>query len=108
MQLKAGVDLRNDLGLGDFGLWYMRDKDGREADFLVSRDGRPWIVVEVKKSDTSTAAGFRHMAKALGAPHNFQMVLDQPEVGADPFAAGADPLIVQARSLLRWWKPPVE
>jgi len=57
-QLRAQLSLWQDEGRGEFGLWYLRDKDGREADFLVSRDGLPWMVLEVKASETSLSAGF--------------------------------------------------
>lgn len=38
--LKA-VEGWNDMGFGDFALGYLRDKERREVDFLVARDGRP-------------------------------------------------------------------
>ena len=40
-------------GYGDLGLHYLRDKEKREVDFLVSRDGEPWFLVEVKHSPSS-------------------------------------------------------
>jgi len=45
--LKA-VEGWTDLGLGDFELRYLRDKQKREVDFLVVKDRRPWFLVEVK------------------------------------------------------------
>jgi uncharacterized protein len=39
-----------DRGLGDFNLYYLRDKEGREVDFLVSKDKKPWFIVEAKAS----------------------------------------------------------
>lgn len=33
--------------LGRYELRSLRDKDGREADFLVVKDGRPWFIVAV-------------------------------------------------------------
>ena len=38
-----------DLGLGQFDLHYIRDTAQREVDFLISRDAKPWIMIEVKK-----------------------------------------------------------
>ena len=102
-QLRAQLSFWQDQGLGEFGLWYLRDKDGREADFLVTRDGKPWLVLEVKASDTALAPGFLHMVRQVGAPHNFQLVVDLPEVDADPFARGSDPLVVPLRTFLRRW-----
>src|SRR6185312_9305875 len=49
--LKA-VEGWSDLGLGQFELRYVRDKLGREVDFLLVRDRKPWILVEVKQSET--------------------------------------------------------
>ncbi len=44
--LKA-VHFWTDSGMGDLGL-YLRTKDKRQVDLLVSRDGQPWFLVEVK------------------------------------------------------------
>jgi len=30
------------------GLFFLRDKEKREVDFLVSKDGEAWFIVEVK------------------------------------------------------------
>ena len=61
--LKA-VDGWNDMGLGDFELGYLRDKEKREVDFLVARDGKPWFLVEVKQRDEKIGQGPR----VLSAP----------------------------------------
>ncbi len=102
-QLRSQLAFWQDQGLGEFGLWYLRDKDGREADFLVSRDGKPWLVLEVKASETKLSPGFLYMAKQVGARHNFQLVCDLPEVEADPFSRGPEPLVVPMRTFLRRW-----
>ena len=31
-----------DTAQGEFDLHFVRDKEGREVDFLVVRDGKPW------------------------------------------------------------------
>jgi hypothetical protein len=48
--LKA-CDYWNDAGEGDFKLYYMRNKEKQEIDFLIVRDNNPWLPVEVKLSD---------------------------------------------------------
>jgi len=40
----------SDLGYGDFSLNFFRDKQKREVDFVIVRDGTPWILFEVKSS----------------------------------------------------------
>ncbi len=43
----------------EFELFYFRNRDGQEIDFLVTLDETPCLVVEVKWSDDAPARGFR-------------------------------------------------
>lgn len=97
--LKA-VDGWSDMGLGDFQLGYLRDKEKREVDFLVARDGKPWFLVEVKHRDEKLGRALEYYQKQLDAPHAFQVVLDADYVGADCFANPRGPLVVPARTFL--------
>ena len=96
--LKA-VEGWTDLGLGEFALFYLRDKKKREVDFLVTRDSSPWFLVEAKKGDAPLSPALTHFQEATGAGHAFQVVLDAPYVQADPFQR-AKPTIVPARTFL--------
>lgn len=42
-----------DTGEGEFDLHYLRDKEKREVDFLVTKKKTPWLMVEAKQSDTT-------------------------------------------------------
>lgn len=75
-----------DLGYGDFGLFYVRDKDKREVDFLVTHDNSPWFLVEVKSSDEPISASLRYFQEALHVPHAFQVVRSLPFVNKDCFS----------------------
>ena len=97
--LKA-VEGWNDMGLGDFQLGYLRDKEKREVDFLVVRDGRPWFLVEVKHADESMSPSLKRFQDQLGAPFAFQVTVDSDYVDRDCFAAPGRPLIVPARTFL--------
>jgi hypothetical protein len=88
-----------DLGLGRFELHYLRDKQKREVDFLVSRDRKPWFLVEAKTSDTHLSPSLAHFQRQIGAPHAFQAVLDLPFEDADCFVERG-PVVVPARTLL--------
>jgi len=94
--LKA-VEAWTDLGFGRFALWYVRDKQKREVDFLVSRNDRPWFLVEVKTSETRPSPALEHFRARLGAEHAFQVVFAAPYVEADCFAR-ADAVAVPART----------
>ncbi|MBQ7252610.1 MAG: ATP-binding protein [Kiritimatiellae bacterium] len=88
--LKA-VETWTDLGYGDFSLHYLRDKQKREVDFLVARDGSPWFLVEAKVSDGRISPALAHFQRATSAPYAFQVVLDAPFRPFDAFAAPSSP-----------------
>lgn len=96
--LKA-VECWTDLGFGDFELFYLRDRNKREVDFLVSRDRLPWFLVEVKKSDASLSDALSRFQAATGAKHAFQVVLDREYDGKDCFRE-TEPAVVSARTFL--------
>ena len=85
--LKA-VETWSDMGFGDYGLHYLRDKNKNEVDFLVSKDGEPWMLVEAKTSDTRPTAALRGMQRQLGAKIAIQVVSDLPYDDIDCFAPG--------------------
>ena len=49
-----------------WGMYYLRDKQKREVDFLVARDGTPWFIVEVKSSDTHPSPSLGYFQTATG------------------------------------------
>jgi hypothetical protein len=97
--LKA-VEGWTDLGLGEFQLGYLRDREKREVDFVVVRDRRPWLLVEVKKSDGPVSAWLAHFQKLLAAPHAVQAVIELDYVGADSFGQPGRALVVPAKTFL--------
>ncbi|MBI4252554.1 ATP-binding protein [Candidatus Uhrbacteria bacterium] len=57
-------------------LWYLRDRDGREVDFLMTVDGRPWFAVEVKHRDCTISNHLRYFAERIGIPFLYQVVFN--------------------------------
>ena len=96
--LKA-VECWTDLGLGDFELCYLRDKQKREVDFVVTRDQKPWMLVEAKKGQERLTPALSHFQRVTGASYAFQVVCDEPFVEADAFAH-TEPIAVSARTFL--------
>lgn len=100
--LKA-VHYWSDCGLGTFSLHYIRDTSQREVDFLVARDGAPWLLLEIKASvKEPISASLKHFTNELDVPHSFQAVLDMDYVSADCFAntCHGKPVRVPLRTLL--------
>jgi predicted AAA+ superfamily ATPase len=63
-----------DLGYGDFDLWYVRDKEKREVDFLITEDRRPLVLFECKTSDVPPDAALHHFADQLGNVARIQLI----------------------------------
>lgn len=71
--LKA-VHTWTDQGHGDFDLLYVRDREKREVDFVVTESRRPVVLVEAKLSDTSPAEALPRFQSALGGIPAVQLV----------------------------------
>lgn len=68
------VDAWNDRGQGDFVLHYVRDKEKREADFLVVDGRRPFVIVECKLSDDDVSPALGYFAERLKPSKAVQVV----------------------------------
>lgn len=97
--LKA-VHFWTDTGLGRYDLYYIRDKDKREVDFVVVRNDEPWFLVEVKMSNSKgISPSLGYFQSTTGAKHAFQVVIDLPYVNRDCFQE-VRPVIVPAKTFL--------
>ena len=88
------------MGLGKFELGYLRDKEKREVDFLVARNGKPWFIAEVKQHADSISPALKYYQDQVRAPFAFQVVIDADYVDADCFAKPCHPLVVPAKTFL--------
>lgn len=58
-------------------LWFLRDLDGREVDFLVTESGKPWFAVEVKVSDRKPGHMLRYFSSRISIPYSYLVVDDE-------------------------------
>lgn len=74
-----------DWGHAPLDLHFVRDKEKREVDFLITKEKRPWLLVEVKLSKTAPGSAIRYFGDKLGAKHRFLVVaeLEQPGSAGD-------------------------
>ena len=85
--LKKAVDFWTDTGFADYKLYFIRDKYQKEVDFLIVRDEKPWILVEVKSSEKqSLSANLQHFHNLLKTKHAFQISADAPFIEYDCFS----------------------
>ncbi len=62
-----------DTGWGDFKLHYLRTKDGHEIDFLIVRDGEPWLPVEVKTAEATPSPQWTKFVHRLPCSRGVQV-----------------------------------
>ena len=70
VELNRAVTLWTDFGLGKYELWYLRNKEKEEVDFLITDSSNPLFMVEAKLSNTNVSP---HLIK-------FQRVLNIPAI----------------------------
>jgi predicted AAA+ superfamily ATPase len=96
--LKA-AETWTDLGLGSCELRYIRDKQRREVDFLMLREGEPWFLVEAKHGELALSPTLEYFKRQSGSAHAFQAVFEAPFVANDCFTRHK-PVVVPGRTFL--------
>ena len=97
--LKA-VHFWTDIGHGDYELYYVRDKNKREVDFLIVKNQKPWFLVEVRSSGKiGLNPNLEYFQNLLKTKHAFQVVLESNYVDRDCFAE-KKPIQVPAATFL--------
>ena len=71
--------------MGEFELFYIRDKQKREVDFLMTKDHEPWMLVEAKSGERKLSESLIRFADKLNVPYAFQVVKDLPYENVDLF-----------------------
>ena len=98
--LLKSIQYWNDTGRGEFDLFFIRDKDKNEVDFLVTKEQQPWILVEVKSTDNKSISSSLHkFQQQLKAPYAFQIAFDLPFTSIDCLKL-KKPMIIPAKTFL--------
>lgn len=63
-----------DSGYGTFDLHYLRDKQKREVDFLLTRNRKPWLAVEAKLSDLQPSSSLIALGRHFPGIPKIQIV----------------------------------
>lgn len=56
------------------GIYFLRDVDKREVDFIVTEKEKPWFALEVKLNDTNPSKRLKYFADRLKIPYLYQVV----------------------------------
>lgn len=90
-----------DTGLGKFELFYLRNKEKQEIDFLVLKNSKPWLPVEVKLNETDPSPNWRKFLPLLPCDKGVQVVMGRHWMKHD--IAGKELLITGAAELLDYF-----
>lgn len=74
LHLRKLVDAWADAGEGEYALWYVRDREKREADFLITESRKPYALIEAKLSSRDPDPGLRYFAERLKPRYTVQVV----------------------------------
>lgn len=71
-------DAWNDWGLGDYELHYVRDKEKREVDFLLTESRRPYLLLETKLSAREVSPSLLYFRERLKPAYCVQLSREEP------------------------------
>ncbi len=72
--LYKAVNLWTQMGFGNFELFFLRDKEKREVDFLITKNNKPVFMVEAKFNDEDISKNLLIFQKKLSIPFAIQVV----------------------------------
>ena len=76
IHLKKACDYFTDTAQGHFELYYLRDKEKREVDFLLLKNKKPWILVECKSSEKTPDKNLQYFHEVIKPEKSFQLIDD--------------------------------
>jgi predicted AAA+ superfamily ATPase len=74
LHLRKLVDAWTDWGFGEFDLNYVRDREKREVDFLITERRKPYALVEAKLSARDVDSSLMYFAERLKPRYSVQVV----------------------------------
>jgi predicted AAA+ superfamily ATPase len=68
LELWRAVASWNDLGYGAFSLYFLKNKEKQEVDFLIANGRKPFLLIEAKLSETQPSPPLRKFQGLLNVP----------------------------------------
>ena len=87
LHLRKLCDAWTDWGYGDFALHYVRDREKREVDFLITENQKPYTLVEAKLTAERIDPNLKYFHDRLKPKYSVQLVRT-PQKNKGHFASG--------------------
>lgn len=93
------ADYLTDTGLSQVDVRYIKNRQKQSIDFLLVKDGQPWLPIEAKQSQTSPSQKWSYFLKHLGLDFGIQ-VINKPNIYKIVQVNGGQVLVISADQLL--------
>lgn len=93
------VDFFNEQGLGRYDLFYLRNLEKQEVDFLITKDQQPYLMIESKATDKNITKSLLEFAEQIKPKYSFQSVFNMDYVEKNVFCLDK-PMVVPLKTLL--------
>ena len=88
LHLRKLVDTWTEYGFGDFELHYIRDREKREVDFLITEARKPYALIEAKLTAVDLDPNLRYFAERLKPLYSVQVVRNATGVRSTKHISG--------------------
>ena len=75
--LLKNVNAWTEAAMGNFALFYLRDKQKREVDFFITKNEKPFLLLEVKSNSHSISPALEYYAQKLKPEFAIQLVREK-------------------------------
>lgn len=89
----------SDIGYAKFELFYLRNKEKEEIDFLITKDKKPWLPIEVKSGNKTPSRNWLKFLPQLNINYGIQVVRTK-DVGECRIINDHKIIVVSASTLL--------
>jgi len=96
LHLRKLIDGWVERGFGDFKLHYVRDREKREVDFLITESNKPYALIEAKLAASDIDPNLRYFAERLKPRYTVQVVRSHRSVQGPKQISGI--LVIPAHS----------
>ena len=99
LHLLKFIHFFNEQGLGQYALFYLRNLEKQEVDFLITKDQQPYLMIESKTSEKNISKALLSFSEQIKPKYSFQTVFNMDYVEKDIFQLNK-PMVIPLKTLL--------
>ena len=99
LHLLKFVHFFSEQGEGSYALFYLRNLEKQEVDFLITKDQQPYLMIESKTSEKNISKALLSFSEQIKPKYSFQTVFNMDYVEKDIFQLNK-PMLIPLKTLL--------